>query len=111
MPAGRYGKASLTSLGLWDAVESKLAPMENVRVTLAAVARGEAPLGIVYGSDAAIEPDVKVVAQFPDDSHAPIIYPGAVTKGANPDAIKFLDYLSNPAAHKIFAKFGFQSID
>lgn len=111
VPAGRYGKASLTALGLWDAVEGKLAPMENVRVTLAAVARGEAPLGIVYGSDAAIEPDVAVVATFPDDSHAPIVYPGAVTTNADAEAIKFLDYLSSPAAREIFAKVGFQPVD
>ncbi|MEI2384889.1 molybdate ABC transporter substrate-binding protein [Breoghania sp. JC706] len=111
VPAGRYGKASLTKLGLWDAVEGKLAPMENVRVTLAAVARGEAPLGIVYGSDAAIQPDVAVVATFPDDSHAPIVYPGAVTTVAKPGAIGFLDYLSTPEARGIFAKVGFQPVD
>ncbi len=108
VPAGRYGKASLVSLGLWDAVESTLVHMENVRVTLASVARGEVALGIVYGSDAAIEPRVAVVATFPDDSHAPIVYPAGLVKGAGPKAIGYLEYLSSPAAREVFAKLGFK---
>ncbi|WP_321501369.1 molybdate ABC transporter substrate-binding protein [Breoghania sp.] len=109
VPAGRYAKASLTSLGLWDAVEGKLVHMENVRVTLASVARGEVALGIVYGSDAAIEPRVAVVATFPDDSHAPIVYPAGLVKGAGAEAAGFLEYLSSPAAREVFARLGFKS--
>jgi len=111
VPAGRYGKAALTALGLWNGIAGQLAPMENVRVALATVARGEAPLGIVYFSDAAAEPDVAVVARFPEDSHPPIIYPAAVTKAAKPNAIRFLEFLQEPAARAAFAAAGRATLD
>ena len=80
VPAGKYAKAALTSLGVWDSVASKVAPAENVRVALEYVARGEAPFGVVYATDAKIAPSVKVAGIFPEDSHAPITYPVALTK-------------------------------
>ena len=80
VPAGKYAKSALEKLGAWGGVEGKLAQAENVRSALALVARGEAPLGIVYKTDAASDPTVKIVGTFPADSHPPIIYPAAVTK-------------------------------
>jgi molybdate transport system substrate-binding protein len=107
VPAGRYAKASLTALGVWDGVANNLAPAENVRVALAYVARGEAPLGIVYATDAMAEPRVRILDTFPDSSHAPIVYPIALVKDAKPDAKAFLDYLEGPDAAKLFARAGF----
>ena len=108
VPAGRYGKAALSTLGVWDSVKDHLAQGEDVRATLAYVARGEAPLGIVYATDARIEPRVRVVATFPDNTHEPIAYPAALTRDANPDAARFLSYLRGPAAGGIFAAAGFE---
>jgi molybdate transport system substrate-binding protein len=111
VPAGRYAKEALTHLGSWGAVESKLAQAENVRAALALVARGEAPLGIVYRTDAAADPTVRIVGTFPADSHQPIIYPAALTTdGANDASLAFLSYLSGPAAKAIFEKYGFTLI-
>jgi len=107
VPAGKYAKASLTQLGAWDAVKDQLAPAENVRAALAYVARGEAPLGIVYTTDAMAEKKVHVVAILPDSTHAPIVYPAALVKDAKPEAKAFLAFLSGPQAHKIFEKDGF----
>lgn len=108
VPAGRYGKASLQSLGVWKGVSGDIAQAENVRAALLLVARGEAPLGIVYATDAAAEKDVKVVGRFPDHTHPPIIYPAALVKGSrNPDARSFLAYLRSDAARKLFEKQGF----
>ncbi|MBX9758139.1 MAG: molybdate ABC transporter substrate-binding protein [Beijerinckiaceae bacterium] len=108
VPAGRYAKASLEKLGLWDAVKDKLAQSENVRAALVFVARGEAPLGIVYSTDAAAEPRVRVVAALPRDSHPPIIYPAAVTSAStHPDAGSFLAYLAGPQASAAFVRHGF----
>jgi molybdate transport system substrate-binding protein len=108
VPAGKYGKAALQSLGVWDAVESKVAAAENVRAALALVARGEAPLGIVYRTDAAIEPQVRVVATFPESSHPRIVYPAAVmAQSKNPAAGSFYAFLSTPAAAAIFERYGF----
>jgi molybdate transport system substrate-binding protein len=107
VPAGKYGKEALTRLGVWDSVAGNLARAENVRVALAYVARGEAPLGIVYETDAKAEPKVKVAGVFPENSHAPILYPEALTRDAKPDAAGFLAYLSSPAARAVFAKDGF----
>ena len=108
VPAGKYAKASLTSLGLWDKVKDSLAQGENVRAALALVERNEAPLGIVYQTDAAVA-KVKIVGTFPDDSHPPIIYPVALTlQGAKSDAAKaYLDYLKSDAAKAVFEKAGF----
>jgi molybdate transport system substrate-binding protein len=108
VPAGRYGKAALTALGVWDNVKDHLAQGEDVRATLAYVARGEAPLGIVYATDARIEPRVRVVATFPENTHEPIVYPAALTKDANSDAAQFLSYLRGSEAGHIFASAGFE---
>ncbi len=108
VPAGRYGKAALETLGVWDGVADKVAQAENVRAPLQFVALGEAPLGIVYQTDATVEPGVRVVGTFPEDSHEPIIYPAALTAAsANPDAAAFLDYLQGDAARAIFEEQGF----
>ncbi len=108
VPAGQYGKEALTSLKLWDKVEPQVAQADNVRAALKLVATGEAPLGIVYGSDAVAEPGVSVVATFPEDSHKPITYPAAVTKTADtPQAAVFLDSLSQEPAKSIFEMQGF----
>ena len=108
VPAGKYGKAALVKLGAWDGVKDHVAQAESVRAALAFVARGETPLGIVYATDAAAEPKVKVVGTFPDDSHPPIVYPVAVTKDAkSPDAQGFLDFLRGPAARAAFERQGF----
>ena len=106
VPAGKYGKAALIRLGVWDSVAGRLAPAENVRTALAYVARGEAPLGIVYATDAHAEPRVKVVGVFPQTTHPRILYPAALTK-ATPTGRAVLDYLSGPKAMAVFAAEGF----
>jgi molybdate transport system substrate-binding protein len=108
VPAGRYGKAALESLGVWSTVADRLAPAENVRATLALVSRGEAPLGIVYQTDAVSDKAVRIVGAFPQDSHPPIIYPIAVVASStNPAAMDYLAYLKSPATGPIFEKQGF----
>lgn len=107
VPAGKYAKAALTSLGVWDQLASKLAPAENVRVALEYVARGEAPYGIVYATDAKVTPNVWVVGVFPESTHAPIIYPAAMIKTASPSAKAFLSFLGSKGAGAIFQKAGF----
>jgi molybdate transport system substrate-binding protein len=107
VPAGKYGRSALISLGAWNGVVDRLVNAENVRVALAYVARGEAPLGIVYETDAKAEPKVKVVGVFPEDSHPPILYPAALTKDAKPEARGFLAYLASPTARAVFVKSGF----
>ena len=105
VPAGVYGKAALMSLGLWDAVAPKVAQVDNVRAALALVAAGEAPMGIVYRTDAAAEDGVTVIGTFPPDSHPAIVYPAAVTaeSAAPEEAAAFLDYLGGDAARAAFA--------
>jgi molybdate transport system substrate-binding protein len=108
VPAGKYGKASLEKLGVWDSVKDKIAQAETVRAALLFVSRGEAPLGIVYQTDAAADPGVKIVGTFPENTHPPIIYPVALTKeSANADAQAFLNYLRSPAARAAFERQGF----
>ena len=107
VPAGKYAKAALATLGVWDSVADHLAPAENVRVALSYVARGEAPLGIVYTTDALAEPNVRIVGTFPDSTHQPIVYPVALTKGANPLTRYFLRYLGGAQAQAVFRKDGF----
>jgi molybdate transport system substrate-binding protein len=107
VPAGRYGKAALTALGVWTQVADRLAQGEDVRTALAYVARGEAPLGIVYATDARVEPRVRVVATFPENTHPPIVYPAALTPEASPDAAQFLAYLRGPQARAVFERSGF----
>lgn len=107
VPAGKYGKAALTYLGVWDQVAPRVAQAENVRAALAYVAKGEAPLGIVYGTDARAEPAVRVVGIFPADSHPKILYPVALLTSAQPGARKFLDFLLSSEAAPVFEAQGF----
>lgn len=107
VPAGKYAKASLTALGVWDSVAGRVVPAENVRVALQYVARGEAPYGIVYATDARVVPQVKIVGIFPGNTHPPIVYPAALTKTAAPAARDFLVFLSGPEARAIFEQAGF----
>jgi len=107
VPVGIYAQAALQKLGVWPAVEPKMAMTQNVRAALTLVARGEAPLGIVYSTDAKVEPGVKIAGTFPEDSHPPIIYPAAATTGAKPDATPYLAYLRSQAAKSIFESYGF----
>lgn len=108
VPAGKYGKAALEKLGGWAGVKDKVAQAESVRAALLLVSRGEAPLGIVYATDAAADANVRIVATFPADSHPAIVYPVAITKdSANPDAAGLLAYLRGPTAKAAFEKQGF----
>jgi molybdate transport system substrate-binding protein len=108
VPAGRYARAALTTLGAWDPVSSRLVRAENVRAALMYVARGEAPLGIVYSTDAQIDPKVRVVATFPDNSHVPIPYPAAATAPAGVRANAFLTFLGGADAAVVWKQFGFR---
>jgi molybdate transport system substrate-binding protein len=111
VPAGKYARAALTSLGVWTGVAEKLVRAENVRAALTYVARGEAPLGIVYETDAKLEPAVKVIGVFPADSHPQIIYPIALTPNASAPAHDFLSFVEGPTAAEIFRKFGFSVLE
>jgi molybdate transport system substrate-binding protein len=107
VPSGKYAKAALEKLGAWQAAAPKFAMTENVRAALALVARGETPLGIVYSTDARVEPGVRIVGTFPADSHPAIIYPVAATATAKPEAAGYLAFLRSSAAKAIFEKYGF----
>lgn len=107
VPAGKYGRTALIALGVWSSIQDHIVSAENVRVALAYVARKEAPLGIVYKTDAMSEPKVKIVGTFPENSHQPIVYPAALTKDAQAGAKDFLAYLSSPEARVAFEKAGF----
>src|SRR5262249_4434096 len=107
VPVGKYAKAALEKLGSWDAASSKFAMTENVRAALTLVAREEAPLGIVYATDAKVEPKVKIIGVFPADSHPPIVYPVAATVTAKPEAITYLSYLRSAAAKAVLEQYGF----
>lgn len=108
VPAGQYGKEALVSLGVWDRVAPQVAQADNVRAALALVATGEAPLGIVYATDAAAEPKVHVAGTFPAESHAPIIYPAALLKtGTDPADRAFFEALKAPEADAVFSAQGF----
>lgn len=110
VPAGKYAKAALGKLGVWDAVAARVVAADNVRAALNFVARGEAPLGVVYRSDASSEPAVRVVATFPDDTHAPIVYPAALIAGHDtPAARALLDALRAPPQQAIFRSYGFDA--
>lgn len=111
VPAGIYGKAALESLGFWDRLVDRVAQADNVRAALALVALGEAPLGVVYVTDARAEPRVTVVATFPEDSHPPIVYPAAAVAGAGEADLAFLDFLSGPEASDAFTRQGFTVIE
>lgn len=108
VPAGIYAKEALQKLGAWETLSPKLAPAEDVRGALALVERDEAPLGIVYGSDAVASKGVKVVGTFPEDSHQKVEYPIAIVKGHdNPTVTAFYSYLKGPEAAAIFQRYGF----
>ena len=108
VPAGKYAREALEKLGMWRAVEGRLAQSDNVRAALALVARGEEPLGIVYATDANAEPKVRVVDTFPASTHAPIVYPIALTAtSTNAEAVAFIAYLRSPGARREFVARGF----
>ena len=107
VPVGKYAKAALEKLGAWAAAEPKFAMADSVRAALTLVARGEAALGIVYATDARVEPGVKIVGTFPADTHPPIIYPVAATVTAKPEAKDYLDYLHSSSAKAVLEKYGF----
>ncbi len=110
VPAGKYAKAAFTSLHMWDALQPRLAETENVRAALLLVARGEAALGVVYGSDAQADPRVRVLATFPAGSHPPIVYPVArIRASTHPQASAFVRWLRTPPAMMIFRKHGFSA--
>jgi molybdate transport system substrate-binding protein len=111
VPAGKYGKAALESLGVWAGVSPKLARAENVRAALAFVSRGEAPFGIVYRSDAMADRKVRVVGEFPASSHPPIVYPAALTAvGHSLLRAQFLSYLKSGAARPVWERHGFAAL-
>jgi len=107
VPAGKYAKAALEKLGAWQAAEPKFAMADSVRAALTLVARGEAMLGIVYSTDAKVEPGVKIIGTFPADSHPPIIYPVAATTTAKTEAADYLAFLRSSPAKAILEKYGF----
>ena len=112
VPVGRYARAALTALGVWDVVSPQLVQTDNVRAALALVARGEVAFGIVYTTDALEEKNVRTVGIFPASSHPEIVYPAAlVAKKEAGDAAKFLDYLTSPQARAVFARYGFSVPD
>ena len=110
VPVGKYAHTALEKLGVWDRVSSRIVRAENVRAALAFVARGEAPLGIVYRTDALAEKRVRIVDEFPEDSHPPVTYPIALTTHASPQAQRFEDFVTSDAAKAIFRKFGFSPL-
>lgn len=108
VPAGKYGRAALQALGVWDAVARRAARAENVRAALALVARAESPLGIVYRSDSVAEPRVRVVAEFPPGLHPDIVYPAAVLSDSrSPGAAAFLRFLREPSSRAVWERHGF----
>lgn len=109
VPVGKYAKQALEYFNWWQAIEGRLVGTEDVRTALVFVERGECPLGIVYSTDAKASKKVSLVATFPSDSHLPIIYPGALTSKATPDAQKFWLFLQSPAAAEVFKKYGFRT--
>ena len=111
VPVGRYARAALRTLGAWDAVADRLGRADSVRTALAFVARGDAPLGVVYATDAGVEPRVRVIDTFPADSHPPIVYPFALTAVAGAEAVRFLAFVRGPEAAAIFSRYGFIVLD
>jgi molybdate transport system substrate-binding protein len=107
VPVGRYAEAALTKLGIWNQIEQRIVRADNVRSALTFVDRGEAPLGIVYETDALIDKKVRVVDVFPADSHPPIVYPVALTRTAHTAATRFIAFLESPAAAQTFKSYGF----
>ena len=108
VPVGKYARAALEKLGAWAAAERKLAMVENVRAALTLVARGEAVLGIVYETDARVEPGVKIISRFPENAHPPSVYPVALTRNAKPEAARYLDLLRSATGLVVFERHGFK---
>ena len=108
VPAGRYARHALISLGVWNSVADQLVPTDNVRAALTLVARGEVPLGIVYETDVLTEKQVRVVGVFPADSHPQIVYPVAVTRQAKAGATRYTAFLRSLEGRKIFTRHGFR---
>jgi molybdate transport system substrate-binding protein len=112
VPAGKYGKAALEKLGAWEGVKNRVAQAENVRAALLLVSRGEAPLGLVYATDAAADPGVKIVGKLPADSHPPIVYPAAIVASSkSPEAAAYLAFLRSSAAIAAFERQGFTILE
>jgi molybdate transport system substrate-binding protein len=110
MPAGRYGRAALQELGVWNSVKDHIANAADVQTALAYVSRHEAPLGIVFDTDARLDPGVRVIGKFPPDSHPPIIYPLAmIARSRNSDTARVFDFLTSDGARSIFASYGYAS--
>jgi molybdate transport system substrate-binding protein len=107
VPAGKYAKAAFEKLGVWNQISGRVAAAANVRAALALVARGEAPLGVVYQTDARAEPAVMVAGVFPDSTHPPIVYPVAALMDARKGALPFIEFLAGADAGAIFEKYGF----
>lgn len=108
VPAGRYARAAFEYFGEWSSLEKRVIPLENVRVALVVVEAREAPLGVVYATDAKVSSEVKVVGEFPDESHPPILYPAAlISEGSDADAEVFFAYLKSEAAAEVLRRFGF----
>jgi molybdate transport system substrate-binding protein len=107
VPVGRYARSALTTLGVWDEIQDRLVRADNVRSAMMFVALGEVPLGIVYTTDARVDPKVRIVDTFPENTHPAITYPGAALKGSRTEAKEFLEFLANPGARDTWAKFGF----
>jgi molybdate transport system substrate-binding protein len=110
VPAGIYGRQALQKLGVWNSVAPRLVRGENVRAALEYVARGDAPLGIVYRTDALVEKRVRIVGVFPASSHAPIVYPVALTRRASGAAGRYLAFITSADARAIFRKWGFEPL-
>jgi molybdate transport system substrate-binding protein len=108
VPAGRYARTALTALGAWPGVQARLAPTDNVRAALALVARKEAPLGIVYATDAQADPRVRVVDTFPARTHPQIVYPVAILAASRSSSAEMLlSYLQGPEARAVWHRHGF----
>ncbi len=110
VPAGIYARQALGKLGVWNSVEPRLARAENVRAALEYVARGDAPLGIVYRTDALVEKRVRIVGVFPADSHPPIVYPVALTRRASAAAARYVAFITSADARPIFRRWGFEPL-
>jgi molybdate transport system substrate-binding protein len=111
VPAGKYAHAALEKIGVWDSVSNRIAAAESVRAALALVARDEAPLGIVYETDAKAEPKVRVVAAFGEGLHPPVIYPAALLKDAKAPAAAYLAFISSPQSKALFQRYGFTPLN
>jgi len=107
VPVGRYARSALVTLGIWDEIQDRLVRADNVRSAMMFVALGEVPLGIVYTTDARVDPKVRIVDTFPENTHPAITYPGAAIKGSRSEARDFLEFLASAEARDTWKKFGF----